>query len=345
MNIQRKKIKDKKTKQDPIENKKKEYRDQIKKLDNSLNFKNNVLKDAAMGALQHTNVGVAFNLASGMHFASKLDKKLKKAHNEYRNDLLKWQQSGHKGPMPEFKKPVMSPIKSINPLHIGTYGAAREIGAHAINKIKPDMPYEAKYGISSAISSPLLAPKAMLSTIVSLPKKLAFAVIAGLIGAGTSYLNKKDIEMTKKYLNKKMKKLNKKSAKDEGIISFINKTANVTISKASKNNKISKLILKNPRAVGALIGLAILAGIGKFAYSKHKRNKAQDADVTGNNLIPLGKKVTEIIITYKPQAESGFLKSIKSLIMKYPKTTALIAGTTIATAGMSLRNNKKEKGK
>lgn len=312
MTLQRKKVKDKETKQSSVEKQKKQYKDQINKLDNSINLKNNVLKDAAGGALNHYLLGGAFNTASISENA--INNKLGKAK--------------------------IIPLKKF-----AGYGAAREVGAHAINKIKPDMPYEAKYGLASAVSSPLLAPKAMLSSAVPLPKKLAFSVIAGILGAGTSYLNKKDIQMTKKSLNKKMEKLNKKSAKDADIIPFIQNTANVTISKASQNNKISKLILKNPKAVGALVGLAILAGIGKFAYSKHKRNSAQDADVSGNNLVPLGKKVTEIITTYKPKAESGFLQSIKSLIMKYPKTTALIAGTAVATAGMSLRNNKKEKGK
>lgn len=147
------------------------------------------------------------------------------------------------------------------------------------------------------------------------------------------------------------KKMVKKNVKD-ALIPFQSKdleqAAVKSVMKVSKyNQNAAKLLLSKPTTIGALIGLALAAGVGKYAYKKGKSKKAEDllppATTSGNYLVELGGGVVDTIRKYSVNSESGILKSLKNLVMKNPKTAALIAGTAIVSAGMSLRNKNKKK--
>jgi len=144
-------------------------------------------------------------------------------------------------------------------------------------------------------------------------------------------------------------KLKVKIAKDAAEIPFSSKALKAaavsSVMKISKYNKeAAKLLLKYPKTTGALIGLAIAAGIGKLAYKvSSNKNKAEDLSVpatSGNYLAELGNGVVSTIRRYSITPEAGILKNLKNLILKNPKTTALIAGTAMVSAGMAMRKKK-----
>ena len=147
------------------------------------------------------------------------------------------------------------------------------------------------------------------------------------------------------------KKTVKKNAKDAQIpfqSKDLEQAAVKSVMKVSKyNQNAARLLLSKPTTVGALIGLALAAGVGKYAYKKNKSKTAEDllppATTSGNYLVELGGGVVDTIRRYSVNSESGILKNLKNLVMKNPKTAALIAGTAIVSAGMSLRDKKKKK--
>ena len=147
------------------------------------------------------------------------------------------------------------------------------------------------------------------------------------------------------------KKIVKKNATDAQIpfqSKELEQAAVKSVMKVSKyNQNAARLLLSKPTTVGALVGLALAAGVGKYAYKKSKSKKAEDllppATTSGNYLVELGGGVVDTIRRYSVNSESGILKNLKNLVMKHPKTAALIAGTAIVSAGMSLRDKKNKK--
>lgn len=134
-------------------------------------------RDMIKAPLSYGAAGMLFNTASVAHAATK--------------------------PLNEIKK-----IRVVNPARLAKYALAREVGAQVINKVKPDLPYEAKYGIASAASSPLLVPNTPVKG------KLLAAAIMGGIGAITAHIHKQGL-----------KKAKKKTTSD-GIFDFVNKIKN-----------------------------------------------------------------------------------------------------------------------
>lgn len=109
---------------------------------------------------------------------------------------------------------VTPKIRGFNAARVAGYAAAREVGAHALNKVAPKAPYEAKYGVAGALAAPILVPNAPLKG------KLAASAVMGVLGALTSYINKKikegDIKRNKTEIQnlEKKSKLSEKIAKD-----------------------------------------------------------------------------------------------------------------------------------
>ena len=123
-------------------------------------------RDIVKAPLTYGSAGILFNVANVAHAATK--------------------------PLNEIKK-----IRKVNPVRLAKYAVAREVGAQVINKVKPDLPYEAKYGIASAASAPLLVPN------VPAKGKLLAAAIMGGIGAITSHIHKQSLENSKKKIEEK----------------------------------------------------------------------------------------------------------------------------------------------
>ena len=145
--------------------------------------------------------------------------------------------------------------------------------------------------------------------------------------------------------------MKKKEVKDatpinpsSGSLRAVSNRSVVAVSKY--NQGAAKLVSKFPKTVGSLVGVAIAATLGKYAYAQHQKKKAQDAFPAPANLenyvSGLGKSVVSNIQSFKVGTESGTIKNLKSLVMKNPKTAALIAGTAILATSIAMANSAKK---
>ncbi len=137
-------------------------------------------------------------------------------------------------------------------------------------------------------------------------------------------------------------------------------TSKLAMQISESNPKAAKLMMRYPKTVGLLIGLSLASATGGTAYALN-RKKSQDAEQLSMKFKPdlldkgkaaLGKskemlgKSTEAIMekgkaivnsikSYKVQNSSQMIQKLKSLVAKYPKTSAFISGTAKG-AGMTM---------
>jgi len=173
-------------------------------INKAITMKNNPLLATVGGAGYHGAFGASSNVGFATGYGYEVGKRVQEAVSNYENELYNWQKSGYKGAKPTYKPPIVKPLKGFNVGRLMGYGAVRELGAHAINKVKPDMPYEAKYGISSAVAAPILVPNAPAKG------KLLASAVMGILGTLTSYINKKDLQRMKKNTEKEIEKTKSK---------------------------------------------------------------------------------------------------------------------------------------
>lgn len=131
--------------------------------------------------------------------------------------------------------------------------------------------------------------------------------------------------------------------------------AKVAMQVSKVNPKAAKLIMRYPKTVGLLIGLSLASAAGGTAYAIN-RKKSQDAEqmslkfkpdlldrgkealVKGQEMfgkskaaiMEKGKAIVNSIKSYKAPDPSKMVKNLKSLVAKYPKTSAFISGTAKA---------------